>query len=571
MKTLLRILLPLAVVAVALTACGPDKPKNNPEIEKYVKAHPYVAALADEAPILFKFHPLAIFNKTGLVADPDFEAFREGFFEDFDPVERMMVMNSLQDFSVMGLDPDNPFYVSMSGIEFQYPDYADIDKDYYRPDVSADLYGVVPLTDRSKLVNYIQMADEDFKADEDGNYLYATEDGGILITEKAVIAYLGLNRNLTEPQVKERLLAAAAKTSFIHNQPGADAFFTRPDDIALWCNNESMSTLMELGADQWLDDETGIDLQTLLGDNLATGTAALLSSVSEPGALVLRGETFGTNPMADRFLSWIGEPKREMLEYLPTDAQVAFTFSFQNLSDALSYAQEVLERSGEADGINLQSVIGAFGVEPKDLDGIGTMVAGVKIGDGTIDWIVALELGDKLLSTAQMGLSFADLAEDPDYPGCYLAGDDICVRLIDGIAFAGSCYLIHKIGPGTLFEEYFLEQNPLADYMGYLAVKVDDPLLYAPFEDEDVTRAGEILAKNFSVLQLAKEPGHKAVALKLYTKNGCQGAKAFVSALIDGWDDFDKPTLFPILEMDGDEEEAFFEDEDDDYDYDYLY
>ena len=86
MKRFLCIFLPLAVVAFALTACGSDK-KNNPEIEKYVDSHPYVAALADEASMLVKFHPIAIFDKSGVASDPEFAELRERFFEDFEPSE----------------------------------------------------------------------------------------------------------------------------------------------------------------------------------------------------------------------------------------------------------------------------------------------------------------------------------------------------------------------------------------------------------------------------------------------------------------------------------------------------
>ena len=565
MKRILRILLPLTIVAAALTACGPDKPENNPEIEKYVAAHPYVAALGDDADVLVKFHPIAIFNKTGFATDSEFQELRDMLFSDIDGMAGMMVQNVMNDFTVLGLDPANPIYLSVSNLEYEASPYVDI---YYGPSVKADVYGVVPLTSRDKLMSYLKMAGVELIADENGNYLVSTDQAGALITEQAIIGYAALNRNIKEADVKESLLAAAKKTTVINLKPGADDFFTRPDDISLWADNESFAAMMELGADQWLEDAGDMDLQTLLGGDLTSGTAALLSFVSEPGALVARGETFGTNALADRFRSWIGEPRREMLSYLPTNAQAAFTFSFQNLSDALTYAQEVLERSGEAEGVNLPAVLGAFGVQPEDLNGIGTMVAAVEIGDGTIDWIAAIELGDKLLSTAEMGLAFTELAEDPDAPGVYLAGDDIAVRLVDGIAFAGSSHLIGKIGPGGLAGENFLRRNALANHLGFLAVTLDDPMLYAPFEDRNVTLIGEAIGKRFSVLKLAKEPKGNACALKLLAKEGMQGVKALVLTLAEMWNEFDSasiPPLFPVINEDGEEMEE------DDFDYDYLY
>jgi len=539
MKNFLRIFLPLAVLAAALTACGPDQPKNNPEIEKYVAAHPYVAALGDDAPVLVKLQPLALFEKSGFAKDPEFALLREELLGDTDAMTRMMVENVMNDFTVLGLDPKNPIYFSVSNIDYSYEPRFDSDP-LEDSELSADIYGVLPLTDREKLISYIVMANEDFKADEEGRYLFAMSDAGFLIAEKAVIFYFGLDRNRMPDEVKQLLLDAEKKQTLINLRPGAGSFFTRNDDISLWADAAGVKGELEEFLQQ-VSGEFQPNFQDLLGGDIFAGTAGLISLNSYPGKVELRAESFGSNALSERVRSWVAVPNRDRLDYLPTKAQLAFTFAFSNLSDALAYTQEVLERSGEAEGVNLPSVLGAFGVEPQDLDGIGTVVGGVKVGDGTISWIVALEVGDKLLETAETGVAFLELAEDPDYPEVYLAGDDTCLRLIDGIIFVGSQDLIFEIGPGGLFGEDFLHLNPIADDMGYMALALDDPIIFAPFEDEDLMAIGTAVSEHFRVLNLAKEPGCDAIALTLHGNDNTQGIKALLQLLIETWGEFDTP------------------------------
>lgn len=542
----------MAVAGMALLSCQSEKARTSAALKSFLSEHPYATALADDAPMLMKLNLGVIYDKSGFAEDPEFAALHEAMLEDSDRSERIFIESLIHDLSLTGIDPAQPILLSVSGMEI------DIDGDDFREEI----YVVAPLEDRAKLLTFINMASEGettIEPDKDGYYIEIEDNAGVIIAEHAVIAYINTDEDIPAPLMRKRLIAASEKTSLQASRPGIREFFEGKDDIACWVDADAIGAEVRPQLNKLVKENLGKSLEEILGGSITKGVSSFSTLNFAGSDVILHTDVFGTNPLLDRYWSWLGKTDWDLLRHVPSGAVFAGGIAFDNLSDLLNYAQGVLDRSGQADGMNLSAIIAAVGIDPEDLDGVGSLVGGVSISGES--FMLAAEAGEGLVEAARNSLMYAGMT--PLSEDLYELDDDIRLLLRDDHLFLGSSRLIAAVDKRSASN--FLSDNNLSDELtGARGAFVVDLTSEEVYELLDASSEAEILCRylDSAVLRFfndrsselvlhMQEPGRNSAKSLLL-----MAAELMASSSSNDWDDIDT--------------DVFFE-EDEDFDYDYLY
>ena len=458
MKRLLSFLAPVVVAVTFLTvSCKSDKtPANDPAVDAFLSEASYACALPDNPNILISLHPLQLLAKSGFATDEEFDVLRDMVLEDLDPASRVAVLTVLQNPALAGLDPAHPVLAAVANVELTRGG----------KDMAADFYAVVPLTSRELLLSALEKAGEKLEPDADGRYLNASRDFAFIITDKAVVFYGLLGKNLPSDQIRSAVIKASQKTSLSVPGKGVEKLFTGGNDLALWGDD----TLAQLGY-KASGDKLDIDLIKILGGNPGKDICSFISLDFLPGKITLAAEAFGGNALSDRFLSWIGTPDSMALKaFNAENALGAGQIAFANLSDCLDFVQDVLDRSGEADGVVIADVIKAFGVDAKDLDEIGT-VSGVVYLDESRDYSfgVIARLGKKVAGAIEKAAATTGMRKtNLGLLDAYSLGSGIYAGFVEDNALIGSREVLTNI-----YGENFLSGSRLAPVLSGNSLVVD--------------------------------------------------------------------------------------------------
>lgn len=399
MKRFLSFLAPVLVAVSLLTvSCKSDKvPANSAEMDAYLAEASYLNHLPDQAPILLSIHPLQLLAKSGFATDDDFAGFRDKLFESVGPVQRMAILAVLQNPSLAGLDPAHPLVLAIDGIEAT------------KKDLKCDVYAVLPLTNRDLFIKSINQAGAGLEADENGKYEMKEDKLAFAILPDAIL-FFGTIGRVDADYVAKKLDKMAAKSSLYVGSPLAESVLMAGDDLALHFSKEFSPRLMD-----WVSEQVDDDIVKLLGGNPLEDVSLALQANCVTGKAVLDCHIDGSNPLLDRYLSWVGTPDKDDLRLLPASLDLAGQQAFQNLPDMLDYIQEVLDRSGRFDGINIQDVLQSFGIEKDDLNDIGTLTTGYDFNIAAADdFVLLLKVGKRLASILENKLAGLGLERDPE-------------------------------------------------------------------------------------------------------------------------------------------------------------
>lgn len=533
MKRLLSLLAPVAAALVLLTvSCKNDKAPaaNSAEMDAFLREAPYLNHLPDEAEVLLSFHPLQLLDKSGFATDEEFAPLRDQILGDMDVSTKIAALAALKDPSLAGLDPAHPLVVAITDIEVE------------REDVKADICGVLPLTNRELFVTLLNKADTGLTPEEDGNYRINDKDFSLAILPEAVLFYGQLNRDLGRSAVAAKMDAMIAKKSLYVGSHLAESVLMGGDDLTLLASDKTADLYVQI-----LNQQLGTDVVKLLGGNPFENLNSLLRLNCRRGELLAESIVEGSNPLYKRYSGWLGTPDKADLEWLPSFVAVAGQLALQNVPDLLDYAQEVLDRSGEADGVVLADVIKAVGIEKKDLNEVGTITFGYVYNDGrSDDFLVVAKAGEKIASTLDGMLDQLGTDRDPDTGFMHVSGN-LCVTFKEDYAILATGGMISR-STGS-----FTEDKPsLAHLLKGNSVVADLALgFHLPYV-------------NHAVLTIDIPTATLEVATTEPDENA---AKTLLKALVD----YLESNVFAASDFD---EAAFYDpefDEDFDAEFDYLY
>lgn len=496
MKKLIRSLVIVAVAALAIVSCKNDKtPGNSKAVNQFVESHSYVCALADNADLLAKIDIYSILDDTALMTDPAFESLRAELFED--APEGMEAC--FRDPSLAGLDAANPVLVSVSNVD---------------PDEGADVFITISLSDREKFVTLINSLEDDedeiaLVKDEDGYYVNSDDELAIVVGEKAMVAYIPIEKKHGEKEVLARAKAAIAKTSLLASLPGMEAFFTGEDDLAVWGNNERFYELSRSELDKDLRKELGLGIEDLLGGDPAKGTASLMTLNFRPGELAMDTKNYGENKIADRLGDWFGKPNMELLNYIPESSDVAGLIAFHNLSDAAAFAQDIMDKVPDLQGFKIKDLLPTVGLAVEDLDSIGTIAAGADVDTETV--IVVAEVGEKIGGALGRTLGMAGMSSSSRNGwSVYNLDSDFRLLLGNGRIVLCSSKMASQIAPSGYSGGLVFNSNPLSkDLVHGIVADLNAPAIQRMIA-EQLPEANDYIASvrlNF--------PGDKAASLVL--------------------------------------------------------
>ena len=529
MKRILSILAPVLVAVSLLTvSCKSDKgPANSAEMDAYLSGAAYLNHLPDKAELLVAFHPLQLLDKSHFAADDEFAAFRNDLFGEMDATTRIAAQAALQNPALAGLDPDHPLVIAVANVEMT------------RDDIMADIYGVLPLTSRELFVKILNKADADLVPDKDGNYRMEDNDYALTILPEGVLFYGSLGRDMGRAAVARKMDEMVAKKSVYVGGPVAEAALTGGDDLAVFLSEDAAAPVMKV-----LGILADTDVVKLLGGNPLEHLHSLLRVNCRRGKLLAEAKVEGGNPLFDRYTSWLGTPDKKDLALLPGYLAVAGQLAFQNVPDMLDYAQGVLDRSGEADGIVLADVLKAVGIEREDLNEIGTLSFGYIPNDNRDDLLLIARAGKKIVSTVDGMVGQLGLSRDPETGFMRLSGDYYA-------AFQGDYAYLTTGGMLTRSTGSFAEDNPeFCDMLKGNSLIVDLALgFHIPYV-------------NHALFTLAPAAANLEIVTADQDDNA---AKTLLLALID----FLQSDIF-TEEADDDFDEFYLGDDFDD-EFDYLY
>ena len=385
MKRLLTLLAPVAVAVMLLTvSCKKDKaPANSAEMDAYLAEAPYLNHLPDDAQMLISFHPLQLLDKSGFATDEDFAALRDQILGGMEPATKIAALAALKDPSLAGLDPAHPLVIAVTDLKMA------------KKDVSAEIYGVLPLTNRDLFVTLLNKADAGLTPDKDGNYRVKDSDYNLAIQPDGVYFYGLLNREANPSALAKKMDEMIAKQSIHVGSSLAESVLMDGDDLAMLFSKNLADKLMS-----FVSLQTGTDMVKLLGGNPLENLNSALRINCRRGKLLAEALVEGTNPLYERFAGWMGTPDKKDTAMLPSYVAAAGQLALQNVPDMLDYVQGVLDRSGQADGVVLADVLRAVGISRDDLNEVGTITFGyINNDDRDDDFIVIARAGEKIVST----------------------------------------------------------------------------------------------------------------------------------------------------------------------------
>lgn len=409
MKRILSILAPVLVAVSLLTvSCKSDKgPANSAEMDTYLSEAAYLNHLPDDAQLLISFHPLQLLAKSEFATAEDFADIRDQLLGEMDPATKVAALAALNNPSLAGLDPAHPMVIAMTNLEMT------------RNDVLADFYGVLPLTNRDLFVTLLNKADAGLTPEKDGNYRIVDRDYCLAILPDCVLFYGLIEREMSRDALSRKMDEMVAKKSLFVGSPLAESVLMGGDDLAFLLTEDTADLIMKVSSQQ-----AGTDVVKLLGGNPLENLNSLLRVNCRRGKLVVDTKVEGSNPLYKRYAGWFGTPDKKDLALLPSYVALAGQLAFQNVPDMLDYIQDVLERSGEADGVVLADVLKAVGIEREDLNEIGTFTFGYIPNEGRNgDFLIVARAGKKIVSTVDGMVGQLGLSRNPETGYMHLTGD----------------------------------------------------------------------------------------------------------------------------------------------------
>ena len=439
MKRLLSLLAPVAVAVLLLTvSCKSDKaPANSAAMDSFLSEAPYLNHLPDNAQILITFHPLQLLGKSGFATDEDFAALRDKLFGSVDAATKIAALAALKQPSLAGLDPDHPLVLAITNLEMA------------REDAKADVYGVLPLTNRDLFVTLLNKADAGLTPEKDGNYRINDSDYSLAILPEGVLFYGELGRHSSRDAIAKKMDAMVAKKSVYVGSPLAESVLMGGDDLSFLLSDDTADLIMN-----FVSKQTGTDMVKLLGGNPLENLTTVFRMNCLRGKVLAESQVEGSNPLSKRYASWIGKPDKKDLALLPSYVAAAGQLAFQNVPDLMDYVQGVLDRSGEADGIVLADVLKAVGIEREDLNEIGTLTFGYIPNDNRSDDLLLIaRAGKKIVSTVDGMVGQLGLSRNPETGFMRLSGDYYA-------AFQGNYAYLTTGGMISRSTGSFAEDNP---------------------------------------------------------------------------------------------------------------
>ena len=408
MKRLLSILAPVVLAVTLLTvSCKNDKgPANSSEMDAFITEAPYLNHLPDDPDMLITFHVLQLLDKSGFATDEAFVDLRNQILEGMEPATRVAALGILRDPSLAGLDPAHPIVIALDNITAA------------GDDATVDIYGVLPLSNRDLLIKLANQADAGLTADEDGNYRINQYNMAAAILPDAVV-FFASNSGLTEKEIAAKRDAMIAKKSVYVGGPLAESVLMAGDDLALHLSKNTADLLMS-----FVSQQTGTDMVKLLGGNPMEDINSMLRVNCRRGKLLAEALVEGTNPLYERFASWLGTPDKNDMKMMPSYLAAAGQLALQNVPDILDYVQGVLDRSGQADGIVIGDLLASFGIKPEDLKDLGTITFGyINNNDRDDDFIVIARAGEKIVSALDGMIGQLGMDRHPKNGYMHVSGD----------------------------------------------------------------------------------------------------------------------------------------------------
>lgn len=385
MKRLLTLLAPVAVAVTLLAvSCKKDKaPANSAEMDAYLAEAPYLNHLPDDAQILISFHPLQLLEKSGFATDEAFATLRDQILGDMEPATKIAALAALKDPSLAGLDPAHPLVIAVTDLKGT------------KGDISGEIYGVLPLTNRDLFVTLLNKADVGLTPDKDGNYRIKDSNYTLAIQPEGVFFYCLLGRDMNPSAIAKKMDDMIAKKSLYVGSPLTESVLMDGDDLALLLSKNTADMLMD-----FVSQQAGMDMVKLLGGNPLENLNSVLRINCRRGKLLAESQVEGSNPLYERYASWLGTPDKNDMKMMPSYLAAVGQLALQNVPDMLDYVQGVLDRSGQADGVVLADVLRAVGISRDDLNEVGTITFGyINNDDRDDDFIVIARAGEKIVST----------------------------------------------------------------------------------------------------------------------------------------------------------------------------
>lgn len=393
MKKIAIFLSAIAVIGGVLLctkSCKSDKPKEEVPFAESFTANDYARVLPDEPLMLYGIHVFPVLEKTGFLTDVEFAGDRASLLNAVPERLRDGVSALMENPALSGLDTEKPTLFSIC-----------LAKDADGEWEGEDVYGAVPVKDHDALVALLDewfQDDSPLTGDKDG-ILYYISSFGVALDKDVLAVYTPYEYSLPEKEIRAKLDKALAKKEFQASRPGVKDFFDSTSDMKSWSDLDQTWGIYDRAFDELLKNKK-MSFATLIDGKpfewmTVNGYADFMN-----GRIIGWYNTTGTNPLNERICSWVRKPNAALLDKLPANASVAGIFALQNLSDLLDYAQGILDRSGEADGMNLTDALSSVGFTPKDLDGIGTIAFGLELTEGGSigDAVAVVEMEPQLLA-----------------------------------------------------------------------------------------------------------------------------------------------------------------------------
>lgn len=527
MKRLLSLLAPVAAALVILTvSCKKDKaPANSAEMDAYLSEAPYLNHLPDDAQILISFHPLQLLEKSRFAVDEAFAPLRDQILGDMDPATKIAALASLKDPSLAGLDPAHPLVIAVTSLKMA------------KNDISAEIYGVLPLTNRELFVTLLNKADAGLTPDKDGNYRIKEQEYALAIEPEGVFFYGLLGREANPSAIAKKLDEMVAKNSLYVGSPLAESVLMDGDDLALHLSKNTADLLMN-----FVSQQTGTDMVKLLGGNPMENLNTLLRFNCRRGKLLAESRVEGTNPLYERYASWLGTPDKGDMKMMPSYLAAGGQLALQNVPDMLDYIQGVLDRSGEADGVVLADVLRAVGISRDDLNEVGTISFGyINNNDRDDDFIVIARAGEKIVSALDGMIGQLGMDRHPKNGYMRVSGDYYAGFQGDYACLVTGGMISRSTAPNHSYYADILHGNSLF---------------------ADLALSFHVPQMNHALLSMDT----RTATLELVTADQeVNAAKTLLKVLIE----YLEANVFTTEEDEGFDE--FFSDDDFDPDFDYLY
>lgn len=400
MKRLFSLVSALAAVSLLVFAvsCKQDKKAaEEPFAEPYTLDESvdadaaFATVLPDNPDGILALRPFVLLDKSGFLTEAEFAADRERLLG----LLPESAAAALLDPASTGVDVEKPLYIAMMLRDLNAIDY----------------YLAIALQDSEAFVSFwdtVNDGDRTLTPGPEGAVWYVGSKFGLVVGKDAALLYYPQGRVPQTGEIEDALDAAAGKSAFHTVRPGVSALFASKADAASWSDLDAVMGKAMAVADKDLKPVLGQSIEELLGGNPFRWLTSVTEMNCLDGKIVSTYTVIGENPLFKRMKSWFAKADPDLVGKLPAGSNAAVAFALQNTPDLLAYAQEVLDRSGKADGMNIADALRSVGVEAKELEELGTVAAGVQLSESfdMKDHAIVVDLGEALSGNLRKKLPF---------------------------------------------------------------------------------------------------------------------------------------------------------------------